>query len=153
MKELKWVFAVVVVAGLAGASASVWSTPDPTSVPRLEAPAKFSQPVPVRMSLSGSIDERVLNMMMITQHGEFDGCYTEFLRKNPGVSGTVLLHFAVQPDGRVGEACQSRGTTLPMEVGRCITDRLTWMQFPLPLDMQSVSLEYRFDFVPPPGNS
>ncbi|MBL8910260.1 MAG: hypothetical protein JNM17_06110, partial [Archangium sp.] len=56
-------------------------------------------------------------------------------------------------DGHVGEACQSRGTTLPMEVGLCITNHLKWMQFPMPFDMQNVGLEYRFDFVSPPGNS
>lgn len=63
----------------------------------------------------------------------------------------LLLHFAVRTDGTVDEACQSKGTTLPIEIGRCVTERLKELRFPMPNDLHDVELEYRFDFVLPPS--
>jgi hypothetical protein len=64
-------------------------------------------------------------------------------------AGSVVLHFTIKTDGTADEGCQSEGTTLPMDIGRCITDRITSWQFPMPYDLQDVTLEYRFDFTPP----
>ncbi|MFT3710816.1 MAG: M56 family metallopeptidase [Archangium sp.] len=151
-KKLRPMWAVVAVVGVAGlalASASVTVEPDPASVPPA-APMYFTQPAPKRLHLKGSIDERVLEMEMATRRSSLDACYLDYLREHPEVgAGTVILHFAIQTDGTVKEGCQSEGTTLPMEVGRCVTDQLMRWPFPMPYDLQDVALEYRFDFVPP----
>lgn len=146
-----WAGLVVVgLAGLAGASASVWSAPDPTSVPA----AMFSQPAPVKLKLDGSLDELVLTMEMSKRKAALDRCYLDYLAEHPDTgAGTVILHFAISPDGTVDEGCQSGGTTLPMPVGQCITRELQKWQFPMPNDLKTVELEYRFDYVPPPVRS
>lgn len=155
LRPMWLVVAVVAIAGLAGASASVWSDPDPTSLPRADDASKyFSQPAPVRLSIKGgSIDERVLTMKMLTDRAVIDNCYLGFLADHPGVSGSVQLHFTVRADGTVGGQCQEEGTTLPIEVGRCISERLELMNLPRPLLMEDVHLQYRFDFVAPPNQA
>lgn len=152
-QQRRWLaVAVVVFAGLAGASASVWRDADSADALGGEVQKYFVQPTPVRLSTrGGTIDERVLNTQMLTDRSLIDGCYLAFLADHPGVSGTVLLHFTVKTDGTVAGQCQEEGTTLPMEVGRCISERLEWMRLPLPLGMEDVELQYRFDFVAPPG--
>lgn len=153
LRPMWLVVAVLAIAGLAGASASVWSDPDPTSLPRAES-KYFTQPTPVRLSVKGgTIDERILNTLMITDRSVIDNCYLAFLADHPGVSGSVQLHFTVKTDGSIGGQCQEVETTLPIEVGRCISDRLQLMNFPRPLGMEDVELQYRFDFVAPPNQA
>lgn len=132
--------AMLGVAGLAGASATHAA---------VRAPETPAQLVITQLYVAGSLDGRVVSTQFATRRSELAECYRDFLVDHPGVSGTVVLHFSVQTDGTVGEACQSSGTTLPMEVGRCVSDRLMTWQFPMPTSLASAALEYRFDFGSP----
>jgi len=106
--------------------------------------------VVTRLSLKGSLDARALATQMIMQQRDFDDCYLALVSTGVRVPGSVVLHFTIDTAGNVTEACQGEGTTLPVEVGRCISDRLTVTPFPMPYDLQPVGVEYRFDFEPPP---
>ena len=144
----KWVLlAVLTAAGLAGASASV-SMFDPRAE-YLSSPARPTSSM-TTVRFNGSLDERAVATQMLMHQRDFDDCYLALVRTGGGVPGRVQLHFTIDTSGTVTEACQGEGTTLPMEVGRCITDRLTVTPFPMPYDLQPVDVEYRFDFEPPP---
>lgn len=54
----------------------------------------------------------------------------------------------MKDDGSVDETCQSRGTTVPAELGRCVSARVASWRFPALDYGQRATVEYAFDFTP-----
>ncbi|MFO0581630.1 MAG: M56 family metallopeptidase [Anaeromyxobacter sp.] len=105
-------------------------------------------PEPAPIQITGALEARAVNTQVYTQRPDLEPCYRSYLAAHPGTRGAVLLHFTVNPDGSVGEACQSKGTTLPDEIGRCVSERVMKWWFPATQDGRAAEVEVRFDFAP-----
>lgn len=138
-KSRRLVVAGLAVAGLVGSGVSMASAPVAQSVPA---------PTP-RLQVSPGLDARLVQTLIAMNVHEVTGCYDAYLVAHPQTEGRLQLHWGVREDGTVDEACQSTGTTIPMELGRCVSDRVSSWRFPSPGPGQRGSIEYTFDFTLP----
>jgi hypothetical protein len=97
---------------------------------------------PTRLKITGALDPRVVETIVATHQGQVNDCGA----LHPSAQGTLVLHWTVKEDGTVSETCQTAGTTVPQELGRCVSDRVTGWTFPSPGFAQKADVEYVFQF-------
>ena len=97
------------------------------------------------LTVDGPVDARIVQTVIATHADDVKACFDEYRASHPAPEGTLILHWAVKDDGSVEETCQSEGTTVPMELGRCVSARVTRWQFPPAGFGQRTQVEYAFD--------
>lgn len=115
----------------------------------LAAVTAVSAPPASSLKVDGPLDARVVQTIIVTNTSEAMGCYDAYLATHPAAEGKLVLHWAVAEDGSVEETCQSPGTTIPKELGRCVSERVAAWRFPAPGVAQRAEVEYVFDFHAP----
>lgn len=108
--------------------------------------ASAASPNVPALKVDGPLDARVVQTVIATHSDQVKACYDDFLASHPTTEGMLLLHWAVKDDGSVEEACQSRGTTVPAELGRCVSERVMHWLFPAPGFGARAEVEYAFVF-------
>ncbi|MFZ5438858.1 MAG: AgmX/PglI C-terminal domain-containing protein, partial [Myxococcota bacterium] len=126
------VLAAFAVLGVVGSGLS-FATP-PTTTPGI-AP-----------KVDGALDPRVVQTLIATQAHDVEACYQAYVKEHAPTDGVLVLHWEVKDDGSVEETCQSSGTTVPMELGRCVSKRVATWTFPSPGYGQRAAIEYTFEF-------
>jgi hypothetical protein len=110
-----------------------------TSAPKL-------RPDPA-ISTNGHIDPEVIRRTVRQNEGRMIGCYTDGLRKNPGLEGRVAVKFVIGRDGSVTMA-QDGASDLPDPAVRaCVVQSFYQMSFAPPKD-GTVRVTYPFTFSP-----
>lgn len=130
-----WLVTGVVFFALAGVACS--------GATRASAPSAS----PSLLKVDGQLDPRVVQTVIAANTGEVNACYREYLATHPSTEGKLVLHWAVKDDGSVAETCQGEGTTVPDELGRCVSERVASWRFPPSAYTQKAQVEYTFDFV------
>ncbi len=110
-----------------------------TSAPKL-------RPDPT-ISTNGHIDPEIIRRTVRQNEGRMIGCYTDGLRKNPGLEGRVEVKFVIGRDGSVTVA-QDGASDLPDPAVRaCVVQSFYQMSFAPPKD-GTVRVTYPFTFSP-----
>lgn len=113
----------------------------------LTSAASFAaEPRAPALTVDGPVDARIVQTVIATHADDVRACFDEYRASHPAPEGTLILHWAVKDDGSVEETCQSEGTTVPMELGRCVSARVARWQFPPAGFGQRTQVEYAFDF-------
>lgn len=74
-------------------------------------------------------------------------CYEEQLKKtDPTLSGTLVLHWTIEPNGTVGNAHVEKDTVGNPALTDCILHHLRGWRFPAPANGDSVDVSFPFYF-------
>lgn len=106
--------------------------------------------VPLRaepLKVEGAVDARVVQTVIAMNASQLDAC----LGTARTDGGVLVLHWTVKDDDTVEETCQSKGSTVPEAIGRCMSERVASWRFPSPGYGQRASIEYTFSFKPQPS--
>ncbi|MFN3199324.1 MAG: TonB family protein [Bradymonadia bacterium] len=98
----------------------------------------------------GELDATKVARVIKRRQGALKSCYEQQLKRNPKLSGKVLLQFQVLESGRVGSAAIVQNSTGSPEFGKCLTDRFRRMRFPRP-EGGAASFTFPFAFSPVDG--
>jgi outer membrane biosynthesis protein TonB len=77
-------------------------------------------------------------------------CYDKAKKENPRLAGDVVIHFVLDPDGKVQEAelNQERSTIALPDLTSCIIDVLKSLPFPPSSRGMETKVNYPFNFKP-----
>lgn len=134
----RWMSLVVLVAASLAVSGASLAAP-----PRAPAPSP--------LKIDGALDSRMVQTVIVANLHQVTACYRDYLASHPATGGRLVLHWGVKDDGSVEETCQSSGTTIPAELGRCVSNRVATWGFPSPGFGQRAEVEYTFEFSPAHG--
>jgi hypothetical protein len=81
-------------------------------------------PQPISEAYKRQIRQRVHD-----RASDVNACFDKALADHPGLTGTVMVSFAITPAGTVTNAV---GTGMTAEINGCIVDVLSRLTFPLP---------------------
>jgi len=81
---------------------------------------------------------------------DLERCFARRLLASPALSGQVVIHWSVQPDGEVGEQCITEDTVGDPELLACVNALVASSHFPA-TGGGAVSVEFPFQFVGAPG--
>ena len=87
--------------------------------------------------------------LMLAKAPDVKACYDGALKANPKVSGTVVVHFKVQPEtGRVVEPrLDDQKTTAPATLGRCVLQTMDGIKLEPP-DSNEGLATFAWEFKP-----
>jgi TonB family protein len=77
---------------------------------------------------------------------EVQGCYTEALKDNPKLAGTVTMGIVVSPEGKVVEAKPQKSDTGLPSFDNCVAQKVTTWTFPKPEGGGEAAFLYPFQF-------
>lgn len=106
----------------------------------VKAIVKDSAPVDV----DGSLDPSVIAREIRSRLGAVKACYEAALKRNPNLSGKILLRFEVSSVGKVTSADIESDTLGDGEVSSCIKGRVQTWRFPAP---QGGSVQFSYPFI------
>ncbi len=120
---------------------SSWSAPD--------AGARKTPTIHLDTStVSAGIPPEVIQRIVRQSFGRLRLCYENGRRKDPTLTGRVVVRFVIDPNGDVAQANKTTGTTLPdPDVVRCVVRSFDTLSFPQP-SAGSVDVVYPIDFAP-----
>lgn len=98
---------------------------------------------------SGDFDSAAVVRMIKTRIKAIQRCYENELRRNPSLSGKVVVEFTIQTTGSVTGAKSSTNTTGDPAVAACVVSTISRFRFNDPAPVGgSVSFSYPFVFAP-----
>ncbi len=80
--------------------------------------------------LTSRLSKEEVATVVASHRDEIKSCYQELLKENPNASGKVVLHFVVDPDGKVAEASIKDRTIASEDLGSCVLTRFRNWEFP-----------------------
>lgn len=94
----------------------------------------------------GTLGLEVIERVVTARKGIFRFCYQKALNRAPGdIAGTVVVAFAIAPDGTVGPRVHSANTArLPDEVSQCVRRTIQHLKFPAAATPARVSYPFVF---------
>jgi len=92
------------------------------------------------------LDQSVIKKVIDSHMPAIRHCYNKELRKNAGLSGTVVARFTVGSKGTVTEAEVNRSTLNNKNVETCMIEEIKTWVFPEPNKGVEVVVNYPFKF-------
>lgn len=121
--------------------------PEPSSPPAVVAEAAPAS-TPAEEPVPEEPDWRdALTAVMKTKKGVLRACYEAELKKDPKLTGKLVLAFSVTPEGRVGEASIEDSTLPNPAVGACIITMMRGVRFPFRPE-EELHVQFPFAFAP-----
>lgn len=109
---------------------------------RLRPPAIFQPP-----ALQGELDLPLVTAEVKRRLGPLQECYERRLAASPSLSGTVVLHWTIDPNGDVPESCITSDTVGDAALATCVDALVRAGRFPAPRG-GSVPVSFPFVFTP-----
>jgi TonB family protein len=81
---------------------------------------------------SGVVDKKALSAVFRARGSALQSCYERELKKNPSLSGKVVIRFTIGPAGRVTSASVLTHMPGSNAVGDCVASRVQGWKFPSP---------------------
>jgi len=97
--------------------------------------------------VDGDLEVDEVRKIMLRGRGQLRNCYNQALKRNPSLSGLLVIHFAIGPDGKVTAAEVLRPVD-DADVGRCVAARIRRFEFPKPAH-GSAHVQQPFNLSPP----
>ncbi|MEI8254371.1 MAG: AgmX/PglI C-terminal domain-containing protein [Deltaproteobacteria bacterium] len=110
---------------------------------RARLPAQSANPVAAAAS---TIDRPAFQRAIRGHRDEFDGCYQLALRRDPTVSGQVVIRFEIAPDGHVAAASVAESAAGLDDVGECVASHAQSWTFSPPGGSGTLTTTYPFNF-------
>lgn len=101
---------------------------------------------PAAIGGEGALDSKLVAQEVNRRIGVLKGCYERALRRDPTLSGKIIIQFTISGSGKVSSAKATTNELTP-EVGSCITSAFMGFRFPPP-EGGSLTFEYPFMFTP-----
>ncbi|MHB8873220.1 MAG: AgmX/PglI C-terminal domain-containing protein, partial [Myxococcaceae bacterium] len=96
--------------------------------------------------VTGSIDRGSLQRVISAHLGQVRACYEKALLKQPGLSGKLVLEWAIGPDGKTRRVRVKTSTLTSAEVEACVVKTIEGWVFPRPAGGGEVVVSYPFVF-------
>ena len=129
------------IAGLRASGPGEVGTGEKGTERAVRAVVKDSSPV----DIDGALDPNVVANEIRRRKGAIIACYERALKRNPNLSGKVVLSFTVSSIGKVTGADIDNDSMHDDEVNSCITSIVRSWRFPAP-DGGEVHFSYPFIF-------
>ncbi|MGB9600966.1 MAG: TonB family protein, partial [Myxococcota bacterium] len=100
----------------------------------------------INPEVDGKMDQAKINAIIKSKQKALQDCYERELRKNPNLSGKIVVRFTIGEDGKVADVRIESDTMGNAEVSDCILSRIRRWIFPKP-DEGSVTVSVPFVFV------
>lgn len=101
------------------------------------------------LQVRGSLSKEVIRRIAFRHREELRHCYAVALADSPALSGTVVVAYAIEPNGSVGEASLDAASTMSNEeVAVCILSHVRQWTFPPPEGGGQVTVLQTFLFHP-----
>ncbi len=97
--------------------------------------------------VDGSLDQADIARVVRGRLTAIKECYERELKRNPQLSGKVIVRFTIDEEGRVSQAVIEENTLPEKSVATCVAQRVERFRFPKP-DGGSVTVAYPFIFSP-----
>jgi outer membrane biosynthesis protein TonB len=123
---------VVAALALLGAACVMPPTPPPEQPTTAQATVEVGP---------GSVEPPVR-----TRLGEVKRCYEVQLKAHPGLAGTLVVHWTIQPNGTVGKADVEKDTTGSPALAGCLIHLIQSWRFPAPAGRDPVDVSFPFHF-------
>ena len=101
--------------------------------------------------LEGGLGASVIQASIAKYISQVRACYEAGLKQEPGLTGTVTVHFVIGSQGTVKIADIGRSTLGNHGVEDCITNRVVTWKFPKPVGGVDVKVNYPFLLKPSAG--
>jgi hypothetical protein len=110
------------------------------------APAESAKPPGLTVTETRTLD--VMRQLIIKNRQRFRDCFEIERRKEPGIKGTLTLHFKLDPAGKVkfAEVNLARSTLKGTELASCALQALRALPFPRSSRGFESEVNYPFDF-------
>jgi hypothetical protein len=94
----------------------------------------------------GALGSELIERVVIARKGVFRACYQRALNRASGdIAGTLVVAFAIAPDGSVPPRMHSASTArLPDEVSQCVRRNVQRLMFPAAATPSRVSYPFVF---------
>lgn len=92
------------------------------------------------------IDKRDVDFAVKMRMDKIRGCYQRELRRNPRLTGDLMMSFVVQRDGTVGSATIKRSSLNNIAVEKCVREQFLMMKFAKPPGNQTIDVNYPIVF-------
>lgn len=166
-----WVRYVPVAIAVATIALGVWVAVRDREPPALPPPASSSAPAadaaandnvvevddvpyartPVELPetmTTGPGAREVIRTVARANSADVAHCYEAELGANPYLSGSVVVHFEIGPNGHV-IATRVQDTDFPeLAIGSCVSAVAAMWKFPRPADGEAIEVTYPFEFQP-----
>ncbi|MCX7945296.1 MAG: TonB family protein [Deltaproteobacteria bacterium] len=96
--------------------------------------------------IDGKMDQAKINAIIKSKQKALQDCYERELRKNPNLSGKIVVRFTIGEDGKVTDVRIESDSMGSAEVADCLISRIRRWIFPKP-DEGSVTVSVPFVFV------
>lgn len=96
----------------------------------------------------GRLSAAEVQAVMSSRNAEYRTCYEDGLRRNPYLTGRMLMHFVVEPDGTISEADADRSDLPDQRVIECVARHVKRLRFPEPKGGGIVDVVYPITFSP-----
>ena len=116
------------------------------SLGRLEQAATPTAVQPKATACTDCIDKRDVDLIVKTRMDKIRGCYQRELRKNPGLSGHLIVKFVVGRDGGTANAVVKESGIQNKTVEQCVLQEFLQMRFPRPPGNQEITTTYPLMF-------
>lgn len=100
----------------------------------------------INAEVDGKMDQAKINAIIKSKQKALQDCYERELRKNPNLSGKIVVRFTIGEDGKVSDVRIESDNMGNPEVSDCILSRIRRWLFPKP-DEGSVTVSVPFVFV------
>ncbi len=100
----------------------------------------------INPEIDGKMDQAKINAIIKSKQKALQDCYERELRKNPNLSGKIVVRFTIGEDGKVSDVRIESDSMGNPEVADCILSRIRRWIFPKP-DEGSVTVSVPFVFV------
>ncbi|NOZ85827.1 MAG: energy transducer TonB [Deltaproteobacteria bacterium] len=98
--------------------------------------------------IDGALDSGALQRAVRRKMSAVKACYEKQLKRNPNLSGKIVIYFVVGGNGRVTEASIEQNTMGNKEVAACILVKIKRWIFPKPEDGEEAPVTIPFVFAP-----
>jgi hypothetical protein len=100
------------------------------------------------LSVVGSLDKEIIHRYLRRSEQKLRYCYERRLVQNPGIAGTLIVKFVIDPEGKVPSAVVSG---VDPEVADCVRGVLRQIEFPKPTGGGLVEVSTRLTAAPDSG--
>ncbi len=100
----------------------------------------------INAEVDGKMDQAKINAIIKSKQKALQDCYERELRRNPNLSGKIVVRFTIGEDGKVSDVRIESDNMGNPEVSDCILSRIRRWIFPKP-DEGSVTVSVPFVFV------
>jgi hypothetical protein len=94
--------------------------------------------------IDGDLDKQIIRRYIKRNIQKLTYCYERELLAKPMLAGTVMVDFAISPNGNVAKAAAKGVDTV---VSDCVAGVIRGIEFPKPKGGGSVHVQYPFIFV------